>query len=385
MSKTLKILILIICLATLVTSITLAGCKKTTETTAAVETTAVETTAAPETTAAAAEETTQVEKEKVTIGVAMVDVTNPFFVDVMKGGDQVAAAMGAEVIWKSAEGSLEKQIAVVENFIQQKVDAIFIDPLDPVAIKPVIEKALKAGIPTLTAANLVEVPGNISTPFPAKDAFKMLMDMTAAYLNSKGDILYMSGIPGNQVLDQYLAGIVEQVKEYPDIKLLSEQPAKMDPALAQKIMENWLTAYSKIDAVIFTTDPDMYAAIESMKNVNRLGEFPLFSQNGDIKALEMIKNNENNVKIDLLSGATRIGALNMTIAIKLANGEKLPAEIWFGYVPVMTQETWDAITANGYKQDTEYKKSAQWITPEKAIEIVNNADKEFVNWTPPAQ
>ncbi len=303
----------------------------------------------------------------------------------MKGGDQVASAMGAEAIWKSAEGSLEKQIAVVENFIQQKVDAIFIDPLDPVAIKPVIEKALKAGIPTLTAANLVEVPGNVSTPFPAKDAFSMLLDMVAAYLNNKGDILYMSGIPGNWILDQYREGILETIKKYPDIKLLSEQPAKMDPALANKIMENWLTSYSKIDAVIFTTDPDMYAAMEAMKSAGRLGEFPLFSQNGDIKALEMIKNNENNVKIDLLSGATRIGAFNMTVAIKLARGEKMPDVLWFGYIPVMTQETWDTITSNGYKQDNEYKKNTQWITPEKAIEIVNNADKEFVNWTPPTQ
>jgi ribose transport system substrate-binding protein len=366
MNKKIIMLMSLMCIIALMLTISLASCRE----------------AAP---APVADEPAPDVDESVTIGFAMVDMTNPFFVDVMNGADQIAEAMNAEVIYRSAESSLEAQIAITETFIEQGLDAIIIDPLDPVAIQPVIERALAAGIPTLTAANLVEVPGNISTPFPAKDAFAMLMDMVAAYIDYEGDVLYMSGIPGNWILDQYLEGIVERVNAYPDINLLSEQPAQMDPALAQRIMEDWLTSYENIDAVIFTTDPDMYAAIEAINNAGRMGEFPLFSQNGDLRALEMIQNNQNEVKIDLLSGAGRIGALNMTVAIQLARGVEMPSIIWFGYIPVMTQETWDTIVANGYEMDTDYKRDAGWITPEEAIEIVNNAVAEFLDWTPPAQ
>jgi ribose transport system substrate-binding protein len=327
------------------------------------------------------------EKGKVTIGAVMVDVTNPFFIQVMDGGNQMAKALGAEIIWKSSEGSLEKQLALIESFIEQKVDCIWIDPLDPEAVKPPIRKALAAGIPTVTGANLVEVPGNVSTPFPSYDAFYQLTAMIAAYLNYKGSVVYMSGIPGNWILDQYLAGFEDGMKRYKDMKVLSIQPAKMDPALAAQIMESWLTTYPKgsLDAVVFTTDPDMYAAIEAMKNAGRAGEFDLFSQNGDQPAVEMIEKGENGVKIDLLSHGIRIGAFNLMIAIRIAKGEKFPETLWFQYVPVMTKATWDMIVKNGYKKVVQKGDpfGADYMTPERAKEVIGNAASEFTNWKPP--
>lgn len=326
-------------------------------------------------------------EEKVTIGAVMVDVTNPFFIQVMEGGDQMAEALGAEIIWKSSEGSLEKQLALIESFIEQKVDCIWIDPLDPEAVKPPIRKALDAGIPTITGANLVEVPGNVSTPFPSYDAFYQLAGMVAAYLNYEGNVVYMSGIPGNWILDQYRSGLEDGLARYEGINVLSIQPAKMDPALANQIMESWLTTYpkGKLDSVIFTTDPDMYAALEAMKNAGRADEFSLFSQNGDLPAVEMIENNEYGVKIDLLSHGIRIGAFNLMVAIRLAKGETFPDTLWFQYVPVMTKETWDRIVANGYKKEVQKGDpfGQDYITPQRAKDIIGNAASEFSDWEPP--
>ncbi len=329
------------------------------------------------------------EDDRVTVGVAMVDITNPFFVQVMEGGQQLADAMGAEFIWKSSEGSLETQLALIESFIEQDVDAIWIDPLDPEAVKPAIRRALDAGIPTVTSANLVEEPGNVSTPFPSYDAFYQLASMVAAYLDYEGNVLYMSGIPGNWILDQYRSGFEDGMAQNPNIDVLSIEPARMDPALANQIMESWLATYGpgEIDAVVFTTDPDMYAAIEAIKNAGRVGEFPLFSQNGDLPAVEMLENGENNVQIDLLSHGARIGAFNAVVATKLANGEELPKVLWFEYAPVMTEETWDMITSNGYVKDVQQNDpfSQDFMTPDRAKEVIANAASEFADWEPPTE
>ena len=75
------------------------------------------------------------------IGAAMYDLTNTFYVNMMNGGDEAAEDYGAQVIWKSSEGSLDNEISIIENFIQQGVDCIMIDPIDAEGVKSVINEA----------------------------------------------------------------------------------------------------------------------------------------------------------------------------------------------------------------------------------------------------
>ena len=79
-----------------------------------------------------------------TFGAVMMSLNAPIWIELMEYGDQCAAEYNSTVIWKSAEGSLENQIALVEGFIEQGVDCIMIDPFDAVSVLPVIKEALDA-------------------------------------------------------------------------------------------------------------------------------------------------------------------------------------------------------------------------------------------------
>jgi len=87
--------------------------------------------------------------EKV-LGVAAIDLQNSFYVRMKEAGDVAAKDYGVKSTWQSAEGSLEKEVAIIENFINQGVSAILVDPLDKNALVPVIKKAIDAGIPVIT-------------------------------------------------------------------------------------------------------------------------------------------------------------------------------------------------------------------------------------------
>ncbi|RUX57189.1 LacI family transcriptional regulator, partial [Mesorhizobium sp. M7A.F.Ca.US.014.04.1.1] len=76
--------------------------------------------------------------EKV-LGLAAIDLQNSFFVRMKEAGDVAAADYGVKSTWQSAEGSLEKQVSIIENFINQGVSAILIDPIDKNAVIPVIQ------------------------------------------------------------------------------------------------------------------------------------------------------------------------------------------------------------------------------------------------------
>src|SRR5690606_30354592 len=78
-------------------------------------------------------------QEKV-LGLAAIDLQNSFFVRMKEAGDVATSDYGVKATWQSAEGSLEKQVGIIENFINQGVSAILIDPLDKNAVVPVIKK-----------------------------------------------------------------------------------------------------------------------------------------------------------------------------------------------------------------------------------------------------
>ena len=83
-----------------------------------------------------------------------------------EAGDAAASDYGVKATWQSAEGSLEKQVALIENFINQKVSVILVDPLDKNALLPVINKAAEARIPVVTMGNKVNGNGNTTRFIP---------------------------------------------------------------------------------------------------------------------------------------------------------------------------------------------------------------------------
>src|SRR5215207_7293721 len=104
--------------------------------------------------------------DNVTIGVAAIDLQNPWFVRMRAAGEAAAKDYKVTTVWQSAEANLEKEISIVESFINQGVNAILIDPLDKNALLPVIAKAKAKGIPVVTMGNHVRGDGNHSTLYP---------------------------------------------------------------------------------------------------------------------------------------------------------------------------------------------------------------------------
>lgn len=302
--------------------------------------------------------------DKIVIGMAMIDLNSPFFISMMKAGNEAAQDYDVEVIWKSAEGSLENQIAIIENFIQTGVNVLSIDPLDKEAVKPVIEKAHKAGIHVITMGNFTDTPWNINTLYNDYNDMKKITEMAAAWLNYSGNVVFLNMQPGNYVSDERQKGFEDAVAQFEGIKVLSIQPAGWDPVKAMNIMENWLIAYDRIDAFISATDPNTLAAIEAIKAAGREKEIAVFSYDGDPEALEAVKRGD--ILIDLLTGSTRVGYWNVKVAAELARGKKFDQKVYLPTHFVMNEETAASLKEKGYNVDKELH---SWVTPDGALEL----------------
>ena len=67
--------------------------------------------------------TPSIAKDKV-LGLAAIDLQNSFFVRMKEAGDVASKDYGVKATWQSAEGSLEKQVGIIENFVNQGVSAV---------------------------------------------------------------------------------------------------------------------------------------------------------------------------------------------------------------------------------------------------------------------
>jgi len=101
--------------------------------------------------------TTSKEKSTVTknkdIIIAMVpkSLDNPVFLDALEQGEAIGRTLGIKIEWLgSMQSDSNEQVAIVESLIQRGVDGIAISCIDPEKMKPIINKAVKAGIKVAT-------------------------------------------------------------------------------------------------------------------------------------------------------------------------------------------------------------------------------------------
>ncbi len=94
----------------------------------------------------------QPEKTQFTIGVVPKGSTHGFWDSVHAGAEQAAEEAGDVAIRFEApllEGSLDRQIEIIDKMISEGVHGLCIVPIDGDALVPVVKKAKEAGIPTV--------------------------------------------------------------------------------------------------------------------------------------------------------------------------------------------------------------------------------------------
>ena len=96
-------------------------------------------------------------QDELTISSSMPALEFPFFVHMQKELRAEAEALGGiTLIETDGENSAPKQTADVEAAIIQGVDGIIISPIDTVAMAPVLQQAVEAGIPVITIDRRVD-------------------------------------------------------------------------------------------------------------------------------------------------------------------------------------------------------------------------------------
>lgn len=267
----------------------------------------------------------QIEGGKDTLGVVAIDLQNAFFVRMKEAGDQAAEDYGIKATWQSAQGSVEKQISIVENMIRQDVGAILIDPLDKNAIKPAIAKATEAGIPVITMGNKVEGDGNYNTLYPDRENMAANARVLARAIGEEGEVGLLVGSRGNFVSDTREAGFVDTMdKEFPNVEVSSVQPTDFDASKAADIATTWSTSNPDMKGFACISDTLCLAAQSALQQAGM--DLKFVGVDGDEEMHPFLESGQ--MVMDVLTGAERVGYWNIAVGARLVDGAKLPKDLF---------------------------------------------------------
>ncbi len=220
---------------------------------------------------------------KYTVGIAQNNVGVDSYQTTYDQAFTEAAEANADVdaFVLDAGGDVARQIAQIEDLIQQKVSAIIIWPTNGEAVIPAVRKANKAGIPVVvTNSNIAEAGFDFISSFSGPDnitqgsrsAEIMCDKFTEMGIDTTAQVVQISGQPGYTTAIERQKGFDDRLPEVcPDVNVVETQPGDWNREKAQKVMEAFLVKYDQIDGVYSGDDNMGVGALNAAKAAGREG------------------------------------------------------------------------------------------------------------------
>lgn len=237
-----------------------------------------------------------------------------------------------ETIILDAAGDVTRQSSQVQDLIQQQVSAIIVWPTNGQAIIPAIKKAYEKNIPVvITNSKLAPEGEKYMASFSGPDNIrqgKYAAQLMNEALKGKGVVVQITGLPGYTTAIERQQGFEEELmKIAPGIKILDTQPGDWNREKSQRVMENFLTKYDRIDGVYAADDNMGIGALNAAKTANRAQGMIFVGATNFAVGYDAIKAGEyyGSVSQSPVTDAENAFAT----AIKIVNNETLPKYNYF--------------------------------------------------------
>lgn len=192
--------------------------------------------------------------------------------------DQIAAAAAThpelKVVFADAAQDNTKQVADVENFIQQGANLLIISPNEAAPLTDVVAKAYGKGIPVILLDR--KVNGDKYTMWIGannqkigQEAGKYVADWCSREGHNPCRVVEIRGLEGSTPAKERGDGFREGIQSNPAVKIIASQNADWLREKAVSVSQAMLQANPQVDVVYAHNDPMGEAAFISAQNAHR--------------------------------------------------------------------------------------------------------------------
>ena len=232
---------------------------------------------------------------------------------------------GAEVVFAQGKSGTddEGEIAAIESFITQGVDAIAIAPTSP-NVTDALQKAVDAGIPVVLVDN--DIPDwDGKTSVVATDNYvggQLAGTWLAENLPEGATIAVLQGVLGNPSLDDRVNGMLDTLGDAAEV--VATVPTDCDQTKGLDAGQDILTANPGLTAMYAACSPSLIGALEAVKSAGLEG---LIAVGFDAAPDEIAAILEGTETATVAQFPAKMGSLGVQAAFDAAQGKDVEPNI----------------------------------------------------------
>jgi rhamnose transport system substrate-binding protein len=188
---------------------------------------------------------------------------------------------------------IQKQIEFIDNAISRGVDGIFFAANDPMAISPILRKALKAGIHVIgydaeSQPDAREWFAQMCTP---DGVAKALIDDMVSQVGEQADIAIVTSSMTAAGQNAWIAEIKKYIPQaHPKVNIVTIVPAEEDQQLAFKRTGEILKAYPSVKGIIGLSSVAFPGAADAITQANLIGKIAVVGLSTPNQMKPFVKN-----------------------------------------------------------------------------------------------
>jgi ribose transport system substrate-binding protein len=212
---------------------------------------------------------------------------------------------------------------MVEQVLKDRPDVVIFIPVDDVAMVDSVKKLNAASIPIVLVSN--PLPGRFVTYVGADDVAIGYRQARHLFenLGGEGRIVIIEGTPAAPTNRARVRGYRRALAEFPGIEVLASGVGNYQQPDGRRVMEQFLAAHARIDAVLCANDGMAIGALEALEAASRTAV--VIGINGILPAVKLVESGALLATVDF--NMFKIGCTATRAALRHLKGEPLPEKI----------------------------------------------------------
>ena len=211
--------------------------------------------------------------KNLTIGFSQTGFNHPWRVAMLQSLQAEAARHpNIQLIVTDGHVDIAKQSDDIRDLLARGVDAVIMSPVESAGLVPAARGVMQNKLPLVVLDRDVPAEKTLFIGQSNVTMAEQVAKRAAEELHGQGNVVVITGLKGSSPAVDRNKGMENVFKNYPGIKILARGDGQWIREPAVKLMDDWLTAFPKIDAVFAHAEESSWGAELAIARANRCQE-----------------------------------------------------------------------------------------------------------------